>query len=507
MSAAPILVVLADGIGYHGALVATAGPEPRVLAEAGTAATGLAMAVADLARRLTNPAGRAPSRVVLLSWQVHAAVLALPVDPRRPLPPEQMRELVRWELEPFAASARARRLGAILVGRGHLRAADRDRLLATLESPLAGVAAPRRFGETAVAEGLINATQLAECLALQQDAPDPEATLACGWRPLRGRGDEGRWRWLVAGAPEPLRTAAAAACVAAGLRLLALMPAAGCARPPGDEAQAVLDHQRGLLCRVRWEDGEPADLRQSVLSGTDDPLAAALALVDADAQRVWLVGTWEEGARAGLSSLGRPCAPLPAGPFAGMAWAAQAAIDPRLPAALIPARDPRRRWWRRPARLAAAACLVLALTVLTLAAHFHWRTRALEQVLGTDRARQNDARAIDAKQAELVAAERQVTGLERDLPVRQQVPAQALAILAEVCPADVQFRRIRVVDGEGVEVSGWSASAAAAQAFRSAVQERFPNLRLTDPALALRREIGAGDISGFAFSLRLETRR
>lgn len=507
MTTAPVLAILADGIGYHGALVAVDGADPRVLADAGTAATHLAAAIADLARRLPGPAGPAPTRAVLLSWQVHAAVLALPVDPRRPLPAEQMRELVRWELETYAASARARRLGAILVGRGHLSAIDRDRLLAALESPLVGASAPRRLGEAAMAEGLITAPQLAECLALQQDMPDPEAVLACGWRALRGHARDGRWRWLAAGTPEPLRSAAMAACTAAGLRLLALLPATGCARPAGSGIQTVLDHQRGLLCRVRWEDGEPVDLRQSVLPGTGDPLAVALSLIDAEAERVWLVGAWEDQARAGLTASDRPAEPMPAGPLAGMAWAAWAALDPGVPVAQVPARDPRQRWWSRPARLATAACLVVALAALGLAVHLHLRTRALATALGEDRARLAGARSAEARQAELEQAERQMDQIERGLPLRQRAAGEAIAALAGICPPEVQLDRIRVTDLDGLEVVGWGASVAAAQSFRNAVQERFPGLHLVDPVLSARRDTGAGSQPRYAFQLRLEARR
>ncbi|MBN8524696.1 MAG: hypothetical protein J0M02_05095, partial [Planctomycetes bacterium] len=128
MSREPILVVLADGIGYAGAL-ASGGTEPAVLNAAPSSATSLGAAIAELAGTLAGPEGRV-RRAVVLSWQVQCAVVALPVDPRRPLPETQMREAVRWEMEPFVAGARARRLGAILVGRGHLTPGDRDRLLA-----------------------------------------------------------------------------------------------------------------------------------------------------------------------------------------------------------------------------------------------------------------------------------------------------------------------------------------------------------------------------------------
>jgi hypothetical protein len=51
--------------------------------------------------------GGIPSRAVLISPQVVSAVLYLPMDPSSPRDEAEMRELVRWELEPFLAANEA----------------------------------------------------------------------------------------------------------------------------------------------------------------------------------------------------------------------------------------------------------------------------------------------------------------------------------------------------------------------------------------------------------------
>jgi hypothetical protein len=80
---------------------AGAGGVVEVVQECSSPASELAGALDDILAQMRQTDRRRGLDAVVLSPHVQSAVLQLPVNPRRPLPAQEMRRLVKWELEPY----------------------------------------------------------------------------------------------------------------------------------------------------------------------------------------------------------------------------------------------------------------------------------------------------------------------------------------------------------------------------------------------------------------------
>ncbi|MCK6490447.1 MAG: hypothetical protein L6R48_19410, partial [Planctomycetes bacterium] len=410
-----VLAVESDGVQVRAAVLRPhPSGRPAVAAIATSSAPAFAAALTEVVAALRARLPSLPAQAVHLSSQVHTAVLTLPVDPRRPLPPHQMRELVRWELEPYH-----RFDGPVVCGWTALAAPPRDRRWSWLA---AGTTQPYR-------------QHLIECYA--------------------GQG-------LVLRAIHPL-----AGCAPAALRADA---ATG--------ATTVLESQENLLVCTRLDGTAMAECRSLALGDGADHLSVAGTLLDGGGGPVWLAGRWDAadvGALAAIS--GRPCTPLPvatsgetgmpAWRWAGMAGAA-ATLDGGNPTAAvtIPPSDPVPPLTAdRRVRLAAATGL------LALAA------AATALVLGRGTARQEALltaqRTLEARRQELRAAEERLAGLDRRLAMlEQRLPARMaflpglLQALAACASDEVQVEALAEDAAGALDLRGWGRSAARIQAFR-----------------------------------------
>jgi len=522
---ADLLAVEWDGLGARAVVCRRCNDElPAANACVASRATDLAVALADLKRQLSAAGTAVPTQAVLLSPLVQTTVLRLPVDPRKPLPRRNMQELIRWELEPYLAQHRARRIGTILVGRGYLNHADLERLLRQAEwSPreAANLAGPaRRLGELAVDAGLVTRSQVDECLALQRSPPDFAGEAACGWIPL-GAGppdDNSNWLYLACGTPHSFRRAAVEAFRGCGLHLRALYPLVGCARATlngetGPSA-AVFEYHGGYLNYTRLTNRSVASCRTVFTHDAGNPMKACLELVDGEADRVWLAGSWPDlDAAAGelRSHLRRPVEAVPAaeahagpaGSVAGLRGAAAHYLAAVTDLVCVPAGDPAPPPWARLPVITAIGATAAAIVLLALA--FSWRQHrvAAERELTLRHDIASRQALVTSMQTSVHELRTSLERLRHTIPARQRLIPDLFDALEESCPPGVTVRQIRETVSRAFVLTGSGLTAQEVQQFMIALQQRLPAMTVTDAGQSIRLENRWQNTAGYAFEWRL----
>ncbi|MDZ7753600.1 MAG: hypothetical protein U5S82_18635 [Gammaproteobacteria bacterium] len=233
-----LLVLHHDGYTLEGAVVHAGLMDQEVQASGASRALDWVTAVGEVLERIRSAGVKKPPRkAILVSGSALSALLDLPVNPERPRPPEQMRELVRWELEPLFAQHHERWcIGSLLMGRGYLTQQQRAEVM---REALARNAASNnrltvRFGEVAQNLGHVKRAHIDEGLALQEKLVQLDDEVFCGWAAQRMPEDfeiddeAPRYPWLASGIGDGLRRQWVKACQRNKLYLTAIYPALGC---------------------------------------------------------------------------------------------------------------------------------------------------------------------------------------------------------------------------------------------------------------------------------------
>ncbi len=179
------LVFVFNGFYWAAAVVATQSKEVKIEASATSQLADNRAAIGELIKQLSTQVKRLPKQAVLFTSGVVTGLLDLPVDAKKPRPPAQMQELIRWELENFVADYNELwSLGALLTGRGYISSEQRHEIAVELEirrsaSENRGLT---RYGEIAIELGLANREQIDECLLLQEKTVSHDESLICGWQ-------------------------------------------------------------------------------------------------------------------------------------------------------------------------------------------------------------------------------------------------------------------------------------------------------------------------------------
>lgn len=521
-----VLVVEADDLATRACVCArgTDG-QVRVKALAETKLLDLAEALAELIPALKSCGARIPSHAVLLSPHVRTVSLELPVDPAKPLPQRQFRELLRWEVDPYVSQHRARRIGTILVGRGYLRAADLDRLLR--EQASAAGRKLRRFGDCAVEAGLITEEQLEECLALQQTEAPGEGEVAYGWTAQDSTARNGNWPWAVAAMNGTLRQKVDVAFARRGLRLRAAYPLVGCAcaslNGEKEGSCAVFEYQAGHIGYTRCDSKRVVSRRSAFARDVGNPIDACADLFEQDARQVWLAGRWPDmdGALRDLEMcLERPCERLahvsgrepsssPEGPeMAGALGAANHMLGRAEShwAVAVPGRDPALPIWRDRWALAFVVAAILSVAMARTGLYFKRSAEDTARVVEAGQGlaqRESERSRLDARNADL---EKQIRFLRHTLPANRRQAAELLDILTECRSEEIILQHIDFAAGETVEIKGWGLTPHGIQAFKIDLQEKLSHLALVGEAKPIRGEKGWESLDGYAFEIRLEAR-
>lgn len=127
-----IMVLHHTGFDLSGSVISSGLSGAEILASGYSNATDAKTAVAEVIAQIkSNGVKKIPKKAVLVSAAALAALVDLPVRPSKPRTDEQMRELVRWELEPsFARQNERWSIGALMMGRKYLKQDKRAQIMA-----------------------------------------------------------------------------------------------------------------------------------------------------------------------------------------------------------------------------------------------------------------------------------------------------------------------------------------------------------------------------------------
>ncbi len=244
----PCLLLAWDVGGLHAALADGCTPDARLLGQAFSGEGRLRAALAAVLEQLAAQGLARPRQVFLAARHVLPIVADLPVAPDKPRPRAQMRELVQADLEPALAEFGSLwSMGALMQARGLLDATERQRISQEEASRRQNRQSQLRFGEIALEIGLIEREGLDECLDLQAELQNLEASVAAGWL---GRTEERQALWLVCGVGERVYREWREALAEAGLRLAAVLPLAWLA---SDNEASPADGHDSSLPRISLE--------------------------------------------------------------------------------------------------------------------------------------------------------------------------------------------------------------------------------------------------------------
>lgn len=533
-----VLVIEADGLGARAAVAARRGGQWRLGAWV-RSRRGQPRAQADeLLAALAAAGERKPRRALLLSSACVPALLDLPVDPQRPRPEAQMREMVRYELEmPVAQHNSLWTVGEVLYARGVLDAGQRRRVVEAMEQRRQHPQEACRFGEIAIAEALADRKQIDAALECQQAQQILDSDLACGWCAVpqaEGLVHDGP-RWFGAACAPAWREAWREALADAGVRLQALaprllLPALG--SEGGARTRLVVEIRPEQIVRMRRRgpaidgfDAEPR-LERAVDAGwiadslmewsLDEPEALDLVVSDGGLDAA-TVGTLVAELQARLRV---PCALCADGPGAAAALAAAAWLADRdrererrqTPeiAARMPLPPP---WKTRGGRQALGVAAVL-LALVGWEGQARWELARmegeLEHLRTQARARSEDTSAQDQLRArelsgrledrrkELAAVLAEAERLEA-IARRTSLVPELIRSLAAVIEPRIVLDAVRESAGnrDGIEVEAWSTSDMLAQRFARDVQEAVRPLGLGVAQADLSANVGRTGAEGF----------
>ncbi|WP_309386446.1 hypothetical protein [Cerasicoccus frondis] len=201
-------------------------------------------AVGEVLAKLRESYGkRLPKKAVLITPSAASDFLHLPVDPRRPRPPAQMKELARWDIEEIHVQQNdIWSIGALLQGRGHVSAEER------LELELSVTAGAQRSPATNAYRDLVGRAQMEECLTMQEPLIGLDDELAIGCYGQSSTEEDGRYPWHCAGISDGLRSQWVQAFKKHGVFCSWIYPQLGAALP-------MVDWRRtdGAFIEVRQE--------------------------------------------------------------------------------------------------------------------------------------------------------------------------------------------------------------------------------------------------------------
>jgi len=218
----PCLLLTWDVCGLHAAVSDGNGNNARLLGEAFSGEGRLPAALGAVWQQLAEQGVNKPKHAIFAARHVLPIVADLPVTPGKQRPRTQMRELVQADLEPALAEfGNLWSMGALMQARGYLDGNERQRISQEEATRRQGRQNQLRFGEIALEIGLIERSELDECLDQQAALQNLEASLVAAWL---GRMEEREPVWLVCGIGERVYREWRDTLTEAGFRLDAVVP-------------------------------------------------------------------------------------------------------------------------------------------------------------------------------------------------------------------------------------------------------------------------------------------
>jgi hypothetical protein len=241
-SLAPALTLLVWDVGaLTVAVVRKTGRNWHVSALGVSTVADFALALDEALAALKQQGEKPPRKALLAARAIVPARVDLPVNPEKPRPKLQMREMTRAEMEPATAEFGALwNIGAVLAAHRLITPEARERIVLELavrrnESETPGESRkPLYFGQLACEMGLIAPEALEEALRLQEKLQMLESWLACGWTGYAGEVGEPPV-WLAAATGLALWNQCVSAAKSRRLKITGGLPLAWCVSENPDD--------------------------------------------------------------------------------------------------------------------------------------------------------------------------------------------------------------------------------------------------------------------------------
>lgn len=547
---ASFLVCETDGFTLRAAVISRDGKQIAVSCAVRSGAAEYKAAVADVVAQV-RALGWSGDKAILLTPGALATLVELPVSPDMPRPPEQMLELVRWELEPLLMQHTTLwAVGRVLVGLGFLTEAQAKEVLDRQQGrknvdageSVLEIYSFKRYGELAIEMGYITHRQMEECLTRQAWLQGSGDEIACGWaaQPQAGAqaAESGQYPWLVSGVNQGMMQQWAAAFAAEKVVLENLYPLVGCAatspelvpEAPGDVL--LIEAHAGLVAGVRVSGGAVAaiNLQQSTLNGALDAcLETYHAMTPPAVEAVFLASAIGEveGLETGLGGmLGQPVKSLvvqgvEATP--GMLGAARHALEQAGAerGCAVSVQGPKVPLWHRIEFRAIAAGLLLVIGLGTAEAVLQIRqgiAEAERDRIGKKAAEMDAAIAkvqgridhikklqgdLKARNDEIEALHKRKELLATEVPKRAALVESLLAELSSTVADDMVIDRIEENPQFGFRITAWSLSEKSAQQFVKAFQSAMAPSGMKIKDVTVDSKPGRLSLLGYELKFRL----
>ncbi len=546
--ATSVLVCETDGFTLRGAVINRVGEDLAVSFSARSEALEFKAAVTEIIASVRKQ-GWIGKTAVLLTPGALSTLVELPVAPDSQRPPEQMLELVRWELEPLLMQHTTLwSVGRILVGLGYLSEAQATEVLdrqqgrkGVEEATALEVYSFKRYGEMAIEMGYINHRQMEECLTRQAWLQGSGEDVACGWsaQPVGTEvAESGHYPWLVSGVNQGMMQQWAAAFADGGVVLEHLYPLVGCAATSPELAPSeagdvlLIEAHAGLVAGVRVSAGSviAINLQQSTLKDTIDAcLEAYHVLTPPEVKTIWLASAIGEsdGLEISLTSmLGRPVNQLEivkGDATPGMLGAARNALvlagaERSCAVSVQGAKVP---LWQSVEFRAIAASLLLVLGLGAAEAVLQLRQNlaeaealrvgkaaaVMDEAVGKVQVRIDEIKKLKdelkTKNETLDKLQKRIDLLAIDVPKRTALVQSLLADLSSTVPEDMVIDRIEETPKDGFRVSAWSLTEKSAQQFVKAFQSAMESLGFKVMDVTVSSQTGRLSLQGYALRFRL----
>jgi hypothetical protein len=481
-----VVVFEADGCRLRGTTFAREGDTLSMRATAESRSLDARDALREVVAALRAAGGEWPRTAAVLSAEAVAATVRLPLPHGKPRRPDEMGELVRWELEPyFAQHSGSQPLGAILMRRGLLSEAQLAEVVAEQRHRGDGA----RLGTLAIEFGFLGAPDLEDALAIQRRPSDVSGGYRCGWS-LRGVADPDEpaaSRWFVTGLPASSWQRWREALAGHDLALTGIYPLAGSASASASRLPprcALVEVDAASVSCAELRDGEVCSFQEMPRSdGEALERVVEDLLAGVNGQPVFVTGADPSRFSADAREL------EPSGTDVAMQGVARHALGLAPPGAAVrvPGRLPRPPlrtrpfvWWLGAG--AAVALLLFGLDSLLVARRDHWReehARLKAPLERADRKRVNERALAErsyslGRQLDEVAGETEETRvraerLRRAMKGRCRIALPLLDALARSVNGEVVLWRVESVADGRVRLRGWAARERGIQHFTSKV--------------------------------------
>ena len=531
---APWLLLAWDIGGIDAAIVGGDEQAASVIDTATSRQANFAAALAEVVGELRGRSHRIPKRVALAASHCRPLVADLPVDPGKPRPAAQMRELLRGEAEAALAEFGGLwTIGALLQARSHLSANDRQRVVLEESVRRQERRTPLRYGETALELGLIERAQLNEGLELQEALQHVDAQWLAGWK---GWIDDGQKYWLASALSGPLHRQWSAALAQRGLRLEAVLPLAWlCSETPvGDDTQVIsievhaedvhaVARRNGRVVAARFDARLERPLQSDWLLRLIEDWSlearSRIEIVCRDPADQEATG----GAAAELElASGHPARVVDASQARASLWhalAREVRIAPanqRLPQ--LTTRELRGAPWKNPDLRRVAALVALVALLAASEGGQHYRLRTLRQDIAERNRKENETKRLAQMEMKINSETRQVgkdleklrteleplvntrTRLEAIVVMRQHLP-DLMQMLARAIGDDAVLEKVgnskSGSDAASIRVEAWSGSYTGAQAFVNRVAEQTQTLNYGVAQTEINEARGRSNKTGY----------